>query len=119
MDASWVAAIASVASAFIVGVAAIAAMLQIRHIRNTNDITMYLHLMDRLENANAMAAFGSFQTFARQLQTDRSLRYRLAQPEQVPEFAEIETLLRFLDRLTMLILAGSVTERLVLMKYSD
>jgi hypothetical protein len=37
LDASWIAAIDSVASAFIVGVAVIAAMRQIRHVRNAND----------------------------------------------------------------------------------
>jgi hypothetical protein len=119
MDASWVAAIASVASAFVVGVAAIAALLQMRHIRIANDIAMYLHLVDRLESANAIAAFGSVEDFARQLQSDASLRYRLTQPQPVPEFREIETLLRFLDNLTMLILTKSVTEQLVLMKYAD
>jgi hypothetical protein len=119
MEAGWVAAIASVASAFIVGVAAIAALLQIRHIRNANDIATYLHLIDRLETANATAAFRSYEDFARQVHTDSSLRYRLAQPQPVVEFQEIETLLRFLDNLTMLILTGSVTERLVLMKYAD
>lgn len=119
MDASWVAAIASVASAFIVGVAAIAALLQIRHIRNANEITIYLHLVDRLESANAAEAFRSFEDFAQRLKTDRSLRYRLAQPRDVPEFHEIETLLRFLDNLTMLVLTRTVTERLVLTKYAD
>jgi hypothetical protein len=119
MDVSWVAAIASVASAFIVGVAAIAALLQIRHVRNANDIATYLHLIDRLETANAAAAFGSYEDFARQVRTDQSLRYRLAQPQDVPEFREIETLLRFLDNLTMLMLTGSVTERLILVKYAD
>jgi hypothetical protein len=119
MDASWVAAIASVVSAFIVGVAAIAAVLQIRHIRNANDITMYLHLVDRLESASATQAFRSYEDFVGRLRSDPSLRYRLAQPRAVPEFHEIEALLRFLDNLTMLMLTGSVTERLVLVKYAD
>lgn len=119
MDPSWVAAIASVASAFIVAVAAIAALRQIRHVRNANDIATYLHLVDRLETANAAAAFRSYEDFARQVQTDQSLRYRLAQPRDVPEFHEIETLLRFMDSLTMLILVRSVTERLILEKYAD
>jgi hypothetical protein len=119
MDASWVAAIASVASAFVVGIAALAAVLQIRHIRNANELTIYLHLVDRLETTNATEAFNSFEGFARRVQTDRSLPYRLAQPRPVPEFREIETLLRFLDSLTMLIFSGSLTERLVLTRYAD
>lgn len=109
MDASWVAAIASVASAFVVGVAAIAALLQIRHVRNANDIAIYLHLVDRLDSIRATEAFGSIEKFTAQLKTDTALRHRLAEPYSVPEFNEIETLLRFLDNLTMLILAGSVT----------
>ncbi|HEY6325738.1 MAG TPA: hypothetical protein VIW73_04375 [Candidatus Cybelea sp.] len=117
MEPSWVAAIASVASAFIVAVAALAAVLQIRHIRNANEITIYLHLVDRLETANATEVFRSFQEVARRLETDRSLRYRLAQPQPVPEFSEIETLLRFLDNLTMLALTRTDTERVMLTKY--
>src|SRR5215469_5858888 len=108
MDASWVAAIASVASAFVVGVAAIAALLQIRHIRNANEITIYLHLVDRLESANATEAFRSYEKFASRLEADETLRDQLAQPHTVPEFAEIESLLRFLDTLTMLILTRSI-----------
>ena len=119
MDAGWVAAIASVASAFVVGVAAIAALLQIRHIRNANEITIYLHLADRLESANAHEAFGSYMEFAALLASDRTLRDRMAQPPPVPEFQQIETLLRFLDTLTMLMLTGSMTERLIVMKFGD
>jgi hypothetical protein len=119
MDAGWVAAIASVASAFIVGVAAIAALRQIRHIRNANDIATYLHLIDRLEGASATEAFRNYLGFAQQVRTDEGLRYRLTQRRPVDEFQEIEALLRFLDNLTMLILVGSVTERLILTQYAD
>ena len=119
MDATWVAAVASAVTAFIVGVAAIAAVIQIRHIRNANDISIYLHLLDRLDTAQARVAFDVVETFATQLRTDDALRYRLAQPPSVPEFAELERLLRFFDNLTMLIVAGSISERLILAQYAD
>ena len=119
MDASWVAAIASVVTAFIVGVAAIAAVIQIRHIRNANDISIYLHLLDRLDTAQARVAFDVVETFAAQVRTDDSLRYRLAQPPSVPEFNELERLLRFFDNLTRLVVSGSVSERLILAQYAD
>ena len=119
MDASWVAAIASVASAFVVGIAALAAVLQIRHIRNANEITIYLHLIDRLESASASEAFQSYEVFAARLRTDRALGERLAQAQPVHEFFQIEALLRFLDGLSILIITGSITERLILMKYAD
>ncbi len=119
MDASWIAAIASVASAFIVGVAAIAAVRQIRHVRNANDITTYLHLVDRLESANATTVFQGMEEFRWQLASDDALRERMTQAQSVPEFQEIETLIRFLDNLAMLTITGSVTERLILTKYAD
>lgn len=118
MDASWVAAIASVASAFVVGVATLAALRQLRHIRNANDITVYLRLVERLESSSASDVFHSFQAFARKLETDGDLRYRMAQSQPLPEFDEIEQLLRFFDSLTLLQLTGSVTERLIVIKYA-
>jgi hypothetical protein len=119
MDPSWVAAIASVASVLIVGIAAIAALLQIRHIRNANDITIYLRLVERLDSPKSRAAFAAIIPFAERLRTDASLRSRLEQPPPVPEFDEIEWLVRFLDTLTMLILAGRVREELTLAEYAD
>ncbi len=119
MDASWVAAIASVASALIVGIAALAAILQIRHIRNANDITIYLRLVERLDSPKSRAAFAAILPLAERLKTDAALRSRFEQPPPVPEFDEVEPLVRFLDTLTMLILAGRVREELTLAEYAD
>jgi hypothetical protein len=119
MDASWVAAIASVVSALIVGVAAIAALLQIRHIRNANDIAIYLRLVERLDSPKTREVFAAILPFTEQLKTDSALSSRLEEPASVPEFDEIEGLVRFLDNLTMLILAGRLKEELVLAEYAD
>jgi len=119
MDPSWVAAIASVVSLLIVGIATIAAVVQIRHIRNANDITIYLRLVERLDSAESRAAFAALLPFTERLKTDAELRSRLEQPQVVPEFDHIEALVRFLDTLTMLILAGRVKEELTLAEYAD
>jgi hypothetical protein len=119
MDASWVAAIASVASAFIVAVAAIAAVLQIRHIRNANEITVYLRLTERLDSPATHAAFDAIAPFIEKLAKDESLRLRLVEPDRVEEFDEIEDLVRFLDTLTVLIIVGSLAERLVLIEHAE
>lgn len=118
MDASWVAAIASVASAVIVGVAAIAALVQIRHIRNANEITVYLRLIERLESPRATAAFSAIGPFLERFKADPSLRDRLGQPGPFPELDEIVAVVRFLDNLTMLILTGGTTEGLILAEYA-
>jgi hypothetical protein len=119
VDASWVAAIASAASALVVGIAAIAAVLQIRHMSNANDITIYLRLVERLDSPQSRAAFAALPPLAERLKTDSALRYRMEQPAPVPDFDEIESLVRFLDTLTMLILAGRVREELTLAEYAD
>jgi hypothetical protein len=119
MDPSWVAAIASVASTLIVGIAAIAAVVQIRHIRNANDIAIYLRLVERLDSPQSRAVFAALRPFTEQLKRDAALRLRLAEPQPVPEFDEIETFVRFLDTLTMLILVGRVKEDLTLAEYAD
>jgi hypothetical protein len=119
LDASWVAAIASVASALVVGVAAIAALVQIRHIRNANDITTYLRLVERLDSSESRAAFAVTEGLAERLENDADLRRRLASAEPALEFDEVVALVRFLDNLTMLILVGGVSERLVLAEYAD
>ncbi len=119
MDASWVAAIASGASALVVGVAALAALLQIRHMSNANDIAIYLRLVERLDSPKSRGAFAALAPFAEQLKTDAALRSRMERPAPVPEFDEIESLVRFLDTLTMLILAGRVKEELILAEYAD
>lgn len=74
MDASWVAAIASVASAFVVGAAAIAAVIQIRHIRNANEIAIYLRLADRLDSPMTSAAYAAIGPFLEKFRADESLR---------------------------------------------
>jgi hypothetical protein len=53
------------------------------------------------------------------LDKDARLSQRLSEAGPVPEFEEIASLVRFLDDLTMLVLAGGVTERLILVKYTD
>jgi hypothetical protein len=119
MDASWVAAIAAVVSVAIVGIAAIAAVLQIRHIRSANDITVYLRLVERLDSQQSHAAFNSMRPLLTRLEGDPALRARLASAEPVPEFEEIVQLVRFLDNLTMLILAGRTAEQLTFAEYAD
>ena len=117
MDAGWVAAIASVVSAVVIAGAAIAAFVQIRHIRNANDIAIYLRLVERLDSQESHAVFAAVDRLPERLRDDPTMRVRLAQVGEVPEFDDIAALVRFLDNLTMLILAGGVSERYVLAQY--
>ncbi len=96
--------------AFVVAVTAIAAFLQIRHVRNSNEVTVNLRLGDRLESLDLAGAFTTIDPFLERLVTDPAFRFRLPQPGFMEEFANVAALLRF---------PGGVSERLIFAEYAD
>lgn len=119
INADWVAAIASVASAIVVAATAAAAFLQIRHVRNANEITVFLRLVDRLDSLEAEAAFAGIDEFVTRVRTDPALRLALTRDRRVADFRAIGTLLQFLEHLSTLVVMGHVTESLILAEYAD
>jgi hypothetical protein len=116
MDSGWVAAIASTASAFIVAAAALAAFLQLRHYRNTNDIVVYLRLIDQMDSPDMIEA----RKRAVAVASDPNYQARLSDPTAFPEeSAYIGPLLRFLEHLSVLIVKGGVAESLILAEYAE
>lgn len=73
MDAGWIAAIGSLASAVIVAVAAVAAFRQITHFRNANDIVVYLRLIDKMDSAEMLEARASVAGTARKVASTRNI----------------------------------------------
>ncbi len=101
-------------------VTAIAAFAQIRHVRNANDITVYLRLVDRLDSPVTQGALDAIDAFLERCATDPSFRFALTQ-KGIPseEFKEIGFLLRFFEHLATLMITGGVTESLILAEYAD
>ena len=119
VDANWVAAVASVASAFVVAIAAVAAFVQVSHVRNSNEITVFLRMVDRLDSLESEAAFAGVDAFVARVRTDSAFRMRLAQSGTVEEFRPIASVLQFIEHLSTLLVTGRITERLVLAEYAD
>jgi hypothetical protein len=119
LDANWVAAIASVASATVVAITAVAAFMQIRHVRNSNEITVFLKLVERLDSLEAEATFAKVDAFAERVRNDVPFRGELAQLRRVKDFREIAVLLQYMEHLSTLIVTGRITEQLVLAEYAD
>ncbi len=116
MDSGWVAVIASTASAIIIAATAFAAFLQLRHYRNTNDIVVYLRLIDQMDSPDMMEARKRAATVA----SDPKYQARLADPTAFPgEFEYIGPLLRVLEHLSVLVVKGGVAESLVLAEYAE
>lgn len=56
MSAEWVTAIATVFTALVIAASAFAAVLQIRHIRSSNQIAVFVEVRERIESADFEAA---------------------------------------------------------------
>ncbi len=83
LDASWVGAIASVASAFVVAIAAVAAVAQIRYIRSSNEITVFLRMIERVDSPEFTDAFSAIGPLRQRMAIDTGLRQRLSNDERV------------------------------------
>ena len=120
MDSGWVAAIASLVSAFIVAVTAIAAFQQLRHNRNANDIVVYMRLVDTMDSPATAEARASLGIVVEKMRNEPGYREHLRDPSFRPEeFRGIASLLGFLEHLSVLITKGGVAEALVLAEYAD
>jgi hypothetical protein len=120
IDSGWVAAIASIASAFIVAVTAVAAFQQIRHFRNANDIVVYLRLIEQMDSPEMMVGRNNLAMVAEKVANDLEYRERLTDPTFMPEeFRSVGILLRFLEHICVLVTKGGVAENPVLAEYAD
>lgn len=100
LGASWVAAIASVVSALVVAIASVAAIAQIRYIRSSNEITVYLRMIERADSLEFAAAFAATEPLRQRVATDTDLRLRLSIDERVEEFCDVGALLQLMEHLT-------------------
>jgi hypothetical protein len=120
IDPGWVAAIASLVSAFIVVTTAIAAFRQLRHNRNANDIVVYLRLVDTMDAPAMLEARSSLALVAKRVESDPGYREQLRDRSFRPEeFSGVASLLGFLEHISVLITKGGVAEGLVLAEYAD
>ena len=120
LDSEWAGVIASIASAFVVALAAVAAFLQLRHVRNANDIVVYLRLIDRMDSPEALSARNSLGSMRARFDSDSGYREQMTDPAFIPEeFANIGDLLRFLEHIAVLVTKGGVAESLLLAEYAD
>ncbi len=120
LDAEWAGAIASIASALVVALAAIAAFLQLRHVRNANDIVVYLRLIDRMDSTEGLTARRTVGDMRARFDSDVTYRERMTDPHFIPDdFMSIGELLRFLEHIAVLVTKGGVAEELLLAEYAD
>lgn len=96
MSAEWVGAIASLLTFVVIGATAVTALVQLRHMRNSNQIAVFSEMRHTLESA----AFQTALTFVRREVPEKSgdpeFRMRLLDPES-KEAQLVQNLGNFLD----------------------
>ncbi len=88
-------------------------------LRNSNEISVFLKLVERLDSLDAETAFAGIDAFVERVRTDPAFRLQLAQRGIVDGLREIASLLQFLEHFSTLVVTERVTERLVLAEYAD
>lgn len=77
MTPEWVAAVASVATFLVIGVTAIVTFIQLRHMRNSNQITVFTELRHRMEDSDFQDAIRFIRYELPQMTADSAFRVRL------------------------------------------
>jgi len=80
-------------------------------LRNSNEISVFLKLVERLDSLDAETAFAGIDAFVERVRTDPAFRLQLAQRGIVDGLREIASLLQFLEHFSTLVVTERVTER--------
>ena len=98
MSADWVTAIATVGTFVVIAASAAAALIQLRHMRGSNQIVALTEIRETLESSEFEAALKYVQReFPRRL-ADPDVRRRLLEPGHTPdEFIPIRTAANFFE----------------------
>lgn len=77
MTPEWVAAVASVATFMVIGATAIVALVQLRHIRNSNQIAVFTEIRHKMETPDFQGAIEFIRYELPQKMNDSAFRKRL------------------------------------------
>lgn len=80
MTPEWLAAVASVATFVVIGATAIVALIQLRHMRNGNQITVFTEIRHRMESPDFQDAIRFIRYELPQKMNDAAFRLRLLNP---------------------------------------
>lgn len=119
IDAGWVAAIATVVTAVIIGGTAIAAFLQLRDFRKAAQTWVSLRFAEELNSALSGDVRLQFMEFAKRLQEDPEFREHLREPTTwMPEMVPVRNTIRQLCYVSWLVIEKPELERFVLRQWA-
>lgn len=120
MSAEWVTAIAAAGTFVVIAASAIAALLQIRHMRSGNAISLLTAYNNEFDTQEFQLAFAYVRSELPGRLTDDAVLDELADaPPFVGEFAAIRTIANFFEDMGAFVLTRLLDQRIVCTLYSE
>lgn len=120
MSAEWVAAIATAGTFVVIAASAAAALMQIRHMRSGNAISLLTAYNNEFDTQEFQLAFAYVRSqLPARLMEDAVLDELAGAPPFVEEFAAIRTIANFFEDMGAFVLTNLLDQHIVCMLYSE
>lgn len=120
MSPEWLSAVASFLTFFVIALSAGFALLQMRHMRGANQISLFTAYNSEFDTPEFQLAFAYVRSeLPERLKEDRVLNELAAAPPFVGEYAAIRTIANFFEDMGAFVLTGLLDERTVCTLYSE
>lgn len=120
MSAEWLTAVATAGTFVVIAASAVAALLQIRHMRSGNAISLLTAYNNEFDTQEFQLAFAYVRSeLPDRLKEDAALDSLANAPPFVGEFAAIRTIANFFEDMGAFVLTGLLDRRIVCTLYSE
>jgi hypothetical protein len=120
MSAEWVTAIATLGTFVVIAASAIAALLQIRHMRSGNAISLLTAYNNEFDTQDFQLAFNYVRSeLPKRLEEDAVLEALADAPPFIGEFAAIRTIANFFEDMGAFVFTNLLDQRIVCTLYSE
>ncbi len=120
MSAEWVTAIGTIGTFVVIAASAIAALMQLRHMRSGNAISLLTAYNNEFDTQEFQLAFSYVRSELPQRICEDSVMNELAAaPPFLGEYAAIRTIANFFEDMGAFVVTGLLDERIVCTLYSE
>jgi hypothetical protein len=120
MTAEWLTAIGTIGTFVVIAASAAAALMQIRHMRSGNAISLLTAYNNEFDTQDFQLAFAYVRTeLPQRIKDDTVMNELAAAPPFIGEYAAIRTIANFFEDMGAFVLTGLLDERIVCTLYSE
>lgn len=120
MSAEWLTAIATLGTFIVIAASAVAALMQLRHMRSGNAISLLTSYNNEFDTQEFQLAFAYVRSeLPERIKDDTVLNELAAAPPFLGEYAAIRTIANFFEDMGAFVLTGLLDERIVCTLYSE